>query len=354
MKTGFRGTYVISWKQTELDGLDAAPLWSLTTGAVWSWRGEAVRVDGPAELLCLGRTDDEDTLRKKAARKVRRMVGAAVQHRTDVDGVELDDPLMDQSFVVTNGAQSFTITLIEPGTGAHPLLMFHDQIPPRETDLWVVHQTHCAVDQARAPSHDGGVICFTPGTQIDTPDGPRAVEELREGDLVQTRDNGAQEIRWIGQRRMSGARLFVMPELRPIRFSADALDVDRPDTDLLVSPEHRMLVRGPVAKALFNTPEVLVPARQLVNDSSVTVDLSVREVTYVHLLLSSHQIVWANGVETESFHPASASLSALTDEDRGRLLQQMPALESNPHSYGDFARRNLSASEATLLTHEVA
>lgn len=354
MNTGFRGTFVISWKQTDLDGLEAAPLEALTTGAVWSWRGDAVRVDGPGDLLCLERAEDENALRRRAARKVRRLVGAAVQHRSDVNAADIDDTLMDQSFVVTNGAQSYTVTVIETGLNAPPLLMFLDQIPPRDTDLWIVHHSlrNMRADMARGAA--GGVICFTPGTRISTPDGPRMVEDLREGDRVLTRDNGAQEVQWIGQRRMSGARLFVMPELRPIRFGPGALGIDRPDAELLVSPEHRMLVRGAAAQALFNTSEVLVPARQLVNGSNVTVDLGVREITYVHLLLPSHQIVWANDVETESFHPASAALEALTDDDRARLLNQMPDLDANPHSYGEFARRPLSDTEAALLKYEAA
>ena len=249
MKTGFRGTFVISWKQTDLDGLEAAPLDALTVGAVWSWRGECVRVDGPTGLLCLDRTNDEETLRKSAARKVRRMVGAAIQNRTDIDDIEIDDPLMDRSFVVTNGAQSFTVTLIDAGNGGNPLLMFVDEIPPRETDLWVVHHTLDSHSPDFGAASPGGVICFTPGTRITTPNGSCLVEDLREGDLVQTRDSGPQEIQWIGQRRMSGARLFVMPELRPIRFRADALGGGRPDGELLVSPEHRMLIKGAVAVA---------------------------------------------------------------------------------------------------------
>jgi hypothetical protein len=101
-----------------------------------------------------------------------------------------------------------------------------------------------------------------------------------------TRDNGPQEVLWMGSRRITGARMFVMPELRPIRFRPGALGIDRPDQELLVSPEHRMLVKGAAAQALFNTPEVLVPARDLVNDRTVFTDLKVREVTYVHLLLA--------------------------------------------------------------------
>ena len=75
----------------------------------------------------------------------------------------------------------------------------------------------------------GGVICFTPGTRIRTPDGLVLVEDLREGDRVQTKDDGAQEIMWKGSRRMTGACMFAMPHLRPVRIKAGALGVERPD-----------------------------------------------------------------------------------------------------------------------------
>jgi len=354
MKTGFRGTFVISWSQTDVDGLEAAPLETLNTGTAWSWRGEAVRVDGPNDLLRLDQANGEADLRKRAARKVRRLIGAAVQNKTDIRSVEIEEPLMDSSFVVTNGAQSYTVTVIEVGRGAPPLLMFIDELPPRNTDLWVVHHSLGTLVKTRDDPQDGGVICFTPGTRISTPDGPRFVEDLCEGDRVQTRDNGAQEIIWTGKRRMTGARLFVMPRLRPVRICTGALGVERPDQELLVSPEHRMLVRGRAAQELFNTPEVLVPARDLVNGSTIVVDVAVREVTYIHLLLPNHQILWANGIETESFHPANAALSSLADDDRMRLLAQFPDLEHDPHLYGGYARRNLSRSETAILMHQAA
>lgn len=282
------------------------------------------------------------------------MIGAVVQNKSDINTVEIDEPLMDSSFVVTNGAQSYTVTVIEVRPGSHPLLMFLDDMPPRNTELWVVHHSLGTLAKTQEETAQGGVICFTPGTQISTPDGPRCVEDLREGDKVQTRDDGAQEILWIGSRRMTGARLFVMPRLRPVLIRAGALGIERPEQQLLVSPEHRMLVRGPAALALFNTPEVLVPARDLVNGSTITVDLTAREVTYIHLLLPSHQIIWANGVETESFHPANAALSTLADRDRDRLLGQFPDLELDPHLYGGYARRNLSVSESAILMHQAA
>ena len=352
MKTGLKGTFVISWSQTEIDGLEAAPVQSLNVGAAWSWRGDAIRVDGPAEVLRLDRADESKNLRKRAARMVHRLVGAAVDYKLLVPHEFTDEnPLVDSSFVVTDGAQSYTVTLIEVGRGSQPLLMFLDEIPPRGCDLWVVHHTLGVVSSNSMGPESGGVICFTPGTRILTPDGLCLVQNFREGDMVQTKDNGAQEIVWKGARRMTGARMFAMPHLRPIRIRMGALGVERPDEELLVSPSHRMLIQGDEAMALFNTPEILVAAKDLINGKTVTVDVTVPEVTYIHLLLSDPQILWANGVETESFHPASAALTTLDASDRTRLMTQFTDLEFDPHTYGGYARRNLSATEAAIMNH---
>ena len=355
MKTGFRGTFVISWSQTEVDGLPAAPVDALDVGAAWSWHGNAVQVDGPSGLLRLEVADSEAELRRRAAAMVHRLVGAAVQGRSagPAPGPDRDAPLMDSSFVVTNGAQTFTATVIGTGPGKATLLMFVDELPPRGSDLWVVRQALAAAPRPEA-AQDGGVICFTPGTRIATPEGPRPVQELREGDWVQTRDSGAQQILWIGARRITGARLLVMPHLRPVRIKAGALGIDRPEEELLVSPSHRMLLRGRAALDLFGTPEVLVAARDLINGGTIAADPSVREVTYIHLLLGRHQVIWANGVETDSFHPADASLPLLDGGDRERLLVLLPDLQHNPLSYGAHARRSLSTPEAAILLREAA
>lgn len=351
MSTGFRGTFVISWSQTEIDGLEAAPVPSLSVGAAWAWRGDVVRVDGPQDVLRLDRAEGSEALRMRAARMVHRLVGAALEDAPLTVEPDEDPLLTDNSFVVTDGGKSYTVTLIDVGPHKTPLLMFVDDIPPRATDLWVVHHTLNTAPGDGMGAGAGGVICFTPGTWIDTPGGPCLIEDLREGDQVSTKDNGAQEVQWIGSRRMSGARLFAMPRLRPVRIATGALGGDRPDQELLVSPEHRMLVKGAVARDLFNTDEVLVAAKDLINGSSISVDLMVPQVTYVHLLLPRHEILRANGVETESFHPANTPLSTLAQPDRTRLLQRLPDLEYDPHTYGIYARRNLSSSEAAILRH---
>ncbi|WP_439141894.1 Hint domain-containing protein [Planktotalea sp.] len=354
MKTGFRGTFVISWSQTKLDGMGAVPLQSLDVGTAWSWTGDAVRVDGPAELLRLDEADGDASIRKRAAKMVRKLVGAALTDEKNLQSVEVEHPIRDSSFVVTDGAQSYTLTVIDVAGSKAPLLMFLDEMPPKNVDLWVVHHTIDIRGQDMVSVSSGGVICFTPGTMIDTPSGPRVVEELCEGDQLQTRDSGAQSIEWIGSRRMTGARLFAMPELRPIRIRAGAFQLEKPDQEFLVSPNHRMLVKGAIARDLFNTSEVLVAAKDLVNGSSVMRDTQVKEVTYIHLMLPKHEIVLANGVETESFHPASTALSTIPEADLARLSDVNSGIEADPNSYGGYARRILSQSEAAILAHQAA
>lgn len=354
MKTGFKGTFVISWSQTELDGLWSAPVDSLRVGTAWAWTGEAVRVDGPSGVLPLGAGQEELDLRRRAALTVRRLLRAvdADEARLDRAGLADEDPLFDRHFNVTDGRDTWTITLIDSGPYHKPLLMFVGAIPPRQTDLWVVSHNIDLASRDQTADAPGGVICFTPGTLVATEDGPRDVASLRPGDRVQTKDNGCQEILWIGDRRVSGARLHAMPHLRPIRLREGALDRGVPDAGLLVSPDHRMVLRGARARLLFNCDEVLVAAKDLINDDSVVLDRMAREVTYIHLLLPGHEVVFANGVETESFHPASAALATLEEGQRAALLSSLPDLAADAQSYGPYARRVLSQSETAILRHD--
>lgn len=65
-------------------------------------------------------------------------------------------------------------------------------------------------------------------------------------------------------------------------------------------------------------------------------------------------MIWANGLESEGFHPSNTSLDTVHPGQLGALLQLLPGVETNPQSYGDYAWRNLSASEAAILRYEMA
>lgn len=347
MKTGFRGTFVIPWAQTVIDGDRAPGMDMIRPGAGWLWTGTPTRVDGPSDILTLDNTAARADLYRRAGKTVRRMFGNVMRLPQDPFIAEIG--LFKSYFTVTDGLQEWTVMVVGTGAGRQPLVLFQDDVPPGETVLWIVKDRIEAAIRTAPQAVPQGVICFTPGTQIATPDGPRDVLSLMEGDAVVTQDNGPAEILWIGRRVISGARMQVDPHLRPIRLLEGALDRDVPDSGLLVSPDHRMVLRGARARYLFNAEEVLVTARDLINDKTVVTAYDVRHVIYIHMMLAQHEIVFANGVPTETFHPASAALASLRPEEQARLLTRVPEIQGNPMAYGAYARRRLSQSDAAVL-----
>ena len=89
----------------------------------------------------------------------------------------------------------------------------------------------------------GDVICFVAGTLIETAKGARPIEELEEGDLIYTIDHGMQAIRWIGSRIVNAS-----DKLAPVMIKAGALSNAE---DLLVSPNHRILLSGWQSELMF-------------------------------------------------------------------------------------------------------
>ena len=184
------------------------------------------------------------------------------------------------------------------------------------------------------------VVCFTAGTRIATLDGEVAVEDLQPGDQVLTMDHGYQPLRWIGSTRVRAAG-----NLAPILFRAGALNNTR---DLMVSPQHRMLLSGSYAHLAFGENEVLAAAKHLVNDHNV-LRREGGEVDYYHILFDAHEIVFAEGCPSESFHPGQAGLDALDEAAREELFELFPQLAGGDFdTFGDTARLVLKGHEARI------
>lgn len=169
-------------------------------------------------------------------------------------------------------------------------------------------------------------LCFAAGTMLATPHGEVAIEDLREGDLVLTRDHGAQPIRWIGKTVIGAARLAVSPQLRPIRIKAGALGDNSPASDLVVSPQHRVLVRSKIAQRMFGTSEILVAARQLLQLDGIDIAGDLAGVEYFHMLFDRHEVVVSNGAETESLFTGPQALKALGRAARDEIFAIFPEL----------------------------
>lgn len=183
-----------------------------------------------------------------------------------------------------------------------------------------------AVTGSALSNDNTNVACFTPGTCIATPEGPLPVEQLRIGDLVTTQDNGDQEIRWIGRRHLSQQDLDAYPNLRPVRIRAGALGGGLPEADLIVSPQHRILVSSKIATRLFGVPEVLVAAKQLVSLDGIDALTAPQGVTYIHFMCARHEVVFAAGAPTESMYAGRQALLAMPDAARREIFALFPEL----------------------------
>lgn len=174
--------------------------------------------------------------------------------------------------------------------------------------------------------NDTNLVCFTSGTLIKTARGEVPVEKLQLGDQVLTLDVGYQEVLWIGSRTLSSTQLKAHTKFLPIRIAAGALGVNQPEHELLVSPQHRVLIHSIIAERMFGHSEVLVAAKQLLEVDGIEIADDVAAVTYWHFMFDAHQIVFANGAATESLYTGSEALKAVGREARQEILGIFPEL----------------------------
>ena len=177
-------------------------------------------------------------------------------------------------------------------------------------------------------------VCFVRGTLIDTDQGAVAVEDLAVGMMVRTRGNGFQPIRWIGSKATRD---------RAVRIKAGALGNAR---DLVVSPRHRMMLEGWQLEMLFSHDHALVTALELVNDSTIVRD-AMADVEYFHVMFDAHEVIYAEGAATESFHPDQASMGSMDAAAREEIFALFPELREG--AYRAEAAPNLSATQAAYV-----
>lgn len=280
-----------------------------------------------------------------------------------VDGVTYNNALHEYElgYQVTDGTNIFTLVWVNTGasqqgsnqtiTSDGYFVVMEDPSNPGGGGL-VPGVTYTILDEDISvnfsnngtfdvsPVYSDFFVCFARGTGIETAAGVRPVQSLRAGDLVRTLDHGLQPIRWICGRTVSGCG-----KLAPIVISKNALgDHGR----LAVSPQHRVLVSDWRAQLYFEQDDVLVAAKHLANGDRIF-QSPCTEVEYWHFLFDQHEIVTANGVLAESFHPGQPSLDALDEEVLDELFAIFPELAYDPASYGHSARYSLTKREARLL-----
>lgn len=171
------------------------------------------------------------------------------------------------------------------------------------------------------------VACYTPGTRIATQRGEVPVEDLRVGDRVITRDDGLQPVRWTGRKALTWHQLAANPHIRPILIRRGSLGNDLPEQDMMVSPNHRLLVTADRTPLRIDTPEALVAAKNLVDHRGIKPVQSLG-TSYLHFMCDRHQAVLANGTWAESFQPGDQTLKAIGNAQRQEILELFPELKT--------------------------
>ena len=179
-------------------------------------------------------------------------------------------------------------------------------------------------------------VSFAAGTLITLPGGvPAMIENLSPGDLILTRDNGPQPVRWIGKATLRAAGSFA-----PVVISAGTLGNSG---DLMVSPHHRIFLYQRGVRRLGGLSEVLVQAKHLVDGDRVWR----REggfVDYYSLVFDRHEIIFAEGIPAESLMVNEDTVRLLPDDLADELRDRFPGLRQSQHYATEASRAALMAA----------
>ncbi|MBW4963285.1 Hint domain-containing protein [Sulfitobacter sp. CW3] len=205
------------------------------------------------------------------------------------------------------------------------------------------------------PSNDSqysdieGAICFTSSSYIKTDEAMVQICDLEPGMRIHTRDNGFQKLLWVYKRVISQHEMAENPNLRPVKIAENAFGPGKPCRDMYLSQQHRLLISDQRNEMLFAESHLLVPAKGLVNDETITIDHEIATVEYVHLLFDGHEIVYVDGIEAESFALGAWSYGTLTDDAREDISTIFPDLSSDVMQQFKTAYPVLTVQETTVL-----
>ena len=231
---------------------------------------------------------------------------------------------------------TITVTVFSQGGSIGDVWGFASDVPLVDGASYV----KTSGSNAGSSSYSDFVTCFGPGTLIDTPDGPRAVETLNHGDRITTQDGPPLPIRWIVRRSVEGHGAFA-----PVVFEPGAIGNTR---RLVLSQEHRVFLSSARAQLLFGTDGVLIAAKHLTDLPGVAIVPQPR-ITYTHFMFDTHQIVCSDGVWTESFFLSNTAVRGLDAAARSELLSIYPELSRAQQDFGALAAMAVSGREAAVL-----
>ncbi|MEM1431957.1 MAG: Hint domain-containing protein [Pseudomonadota bacterium] len=200
------------------------------------------------------------------------------------------------------------------------------------------------------PVFEDAFASLARGTLVATADGPTAVEDLVPGALVETVTAGPQPLLWVGS-------MTVFPDRGDgsggeggslTRLAADAFGLSRPAPDLVLGPRARVLFRSHACRALIGTGEAFAPAHAFVDGDQVIQLSPVSPVRVYHLCFHGQQVIRANGMEIESYHPGDQPEAIMTPETLDMFMALFPHIDT-PGDFGPIDVPRLTAFEVERL-----
>ncbi|MSP02778.1 MAG: hypothetical protein EXR07_17285 [Acetobacteraceae bacterium] len=160
---------------------------------------------------------------------------------------------------------------------------------------------------------DVQVACFAAGTRILTPAGEVPIETISAGSEVVTLKDQTRvhrRVMWTGYRHVDLRRHPDPARVRPILFMPGSIAGGVPRRTLRVSPDHAMAIDG-----------LLIPARLLINGSTIRRDDACESVTWFHIETEQHSVVLAENAPSETY---------LDTGNRGMFENAGPVLVLHP------------------------
>ncbi|MBW4707946.1 Hint domain-containing protein [Roseobacter sp. YSTF-M11] len=341
MPRSYGYTFAIFGTQTTTDG-GALVDYRFAPSGTWRWEGTDTYFV-IEEASNGNRTFNGDPTNETISSDIQ--IGARRAQTVDIDGTDRQ-VMWDYTFEVTDGTTTWRVGVIDVDLNNDDdtndaledgyFLVFPDGMPPEGVDL----TSGPVVENDDGTSHaglGGTVVCFAAGTLIETSTGPRPVESLAAGDMILTRDAGLQPLRWTGSTQVPA-----LGDLAPIVISAGVMGND---SDVIVSPQHALLVEDWRAELLYGMPDVLVRAVDLLTHDGIYRRPG-GMVTYCHILFDAHHLVQASGLWSESLYPGDMTLQTVNPAARQEIETLFPDLKS----YGPKAAPCLRHFEAACLT----
>lgn len=217
------------------------------------------------------------------------------------------------------------------------------QVAALRADGLVQHSEHIA---PASMDFEAAFSAFARGTMIATPSGPRAIDDIQPGTLVETAAGPDLPVLWVGSMTLVPSAPVERPEqLRLTRIMADTFGLGRPMPDLVLGHGARLL-RSPAAlREYAMQTEVLTPARAFVDGFGAVSVTPPTPVTLYHLCLPYHAIIRAAGLEAESYHPGTTMLRDMGPSARALFLSLFPHITREdgfgPLSYPRAAQNTL-------------